>query len=419
MGDNEVRRLLGAKPGIFYGYVIVVASFLIMVIMWGASYSFGVFFSRLLEEFGWTRAMTSGAFSLSLVVLSFSGLVSGRLTDRFGPRIVVTLCGLFLGAGYFLMSQVNAIWQLYLFYGVLIGIGMSTAFVPLVSTVAKWFARRRGIMTGIAASGLSMGTLVMPPIANWLISLYGWRTSYMIIGGLALVTVLIGQLLKRDPAEVGLLPYGAANPEESLGVVATGFSLQKAIATRQLWMLGGAALCFTMGLGTTIVHIVPHSIGLGVSPAPAAAILAFIGGAGTVGRVTMGSAADRTSNKLALLVCFVLLAISLFYLVIADKLWMIYLFAVIFGFAYGGISALLSPTIAELYGLSSHGAILAIVNVCGEGGLAIGSVVAGYIFDVTGGYTSAFLLSAIFAVIGLALVAFLTPPVRATYHQPT
>jgi len=188
------------KPGFFYGYIVVVAAFLIVTIMWGAAYSFGVFFKPLLEEFGWTRAMTSGAFSLSLILTGLLSVVAGKMTDRFGPQIVMTVCGLFLGSGYLLVSQVSAIWQLYLFYGVIMGAGMGGSFVPLASTVARWFVKKRGMMTGIAASGIGMGILIMPPLANWLISSYGWRTSYMVVGVTALVLIIVAaQFLKRDP----------------------------------------------------------------------------------------------------------------------------------------------------------------------------------------------------------------------------
>ena len=129
------------QPKIFYGYIVVAASFLIYMVMWGTYYTFGIFFKPFLVEFGWTRAMTSGAYSLSLILHGLLGIVAGKLTDRFGPRVVVTACGLLLGSGYLLMSQVSAIWQLYLFYGVIIGIGISGGFIPLVSTVARWFVK--------------------------------------------------------------------------------------------------------------------------------------------------------------------------------------------------------------------------------------------------------------------------------------
>ena len=192
------------QPKIFYGYIVVAVAFLIMMIMWGTSYSFGVFFKPLLAEFGWTRAMTSGAYSLCMLLTGLLSIGTGRLTDRFGPRVVVTGCGLFLGLGCLLVSQVSALWQLYLFYGVMIGAGLSGAVVPMVATVARWFVKRRGMMTGITISGLGMGTLVMPPITNWLISTYGWRTSYIIIGITALVLVTsAAQFMKRDPAQIG------------------------------------------------------------------------------------------------------------------------------------------------------------------------------------------------------------------------
>ena len=398
------------EPSFFYGYFIVVLTFVLMVMMWGTSYSFGVFFQPLLEEFGWTRVMTSGAFSLSLLLLSLFGLVAGKLTDRFGPKIVVTGCGFFLGLGYLLMSQVSSIWQLYLFYGVIIGIGMSTAFVPLVSTVARWFVKRRGLMTGIASSGLSIGTLIIPLVANWLISVYGWRTSYMIVGSVALVLIILAaQFLKRDPGQIGQSAYGEDEWPETGDAKVLGLSLQEAIHTQQFWMLCVAMLCFTLGLGAILVHIVPHAVGLGVSSASAAIILAVIGGAGTVGRVIMGSACDRIGNKLSLGICFALLSVSLFWLLPAKELWLLYLCTAIFGFGYGGISAVISPTVAELFKLSSHGAILGVINIFSEGGSAIGSVLAGYIFDATGRYQVAFLVCGTMSTIGIILTSLLRP----------
>ena len=398
------------QPKFFYGYFIVAATFLLMAIMWGTQYTFGVFFKPLLAEFGWTRAMTSAAFSMSLVLTGFLSVLAGKLTDRFGPRLVVTVCGCFLGLGFLLVSQTSAIWHLYLFYGVLVGIGMGGSFVPMASTVARWFVRRRGMMTGIAVSGLGVGTLIMPPIANWLISSYGWRNSYIVVGIAALVLVILAaQVLRYDPRQVGQLPYGENEIEEKDGTNVTGFSFQEAMHTPQLWMLGAAWLSFGLSLGTVLVHIVPHAIGLGISDAGAALILAVIGGLSAGGRVIMGSASDRIGNKPALIICFVFLSVALFWLLTARESWMFYLFAVMFGFGYGGVAALAPPIIAELFGLTSHGVLLGCLMICAEGGSAIGPVVAGHIFDVTGSYNLAFLIYAIIGVTGLILVLLLKP----------
>ena len=401
---------MDTKPRFFYGYVIVIASLVIMGVMLGAFYSFGVFFKPLLEEFGWTRAMTSGAFSLSLLMLSLFVIVVGKLTDRFGPRIIVSVSGLLLGVGYILMSQVTTTWQLYLFYGVLVGIGMSASFVPIVSTVARWFVKRRGLMTGITTSGIGAGTLITPLIANWLVSNYGWRTSCMIVGIACLILiVLAAQFMRLDPGQMGQAPYGADDSGENLSLQLVGFSLKQAVHTKQFWMLGVAGLCLSISLGTVMVHIVPHAIGLGISTTSAAAILSIIGGAGTVNRVVMGSTCDRIGSKPALTICFVFLLVSVLVLLVATELWMLYLFAVLFAFAYGGMSAVISPTVAQFFGLVSHGAIMGVIATLGEGGSAIGPVITGYIFDVTGGYQTAFFLCLALSIVGLSLIIALKP----------
>ena len=166
MARQVIRQPHGGKPEFFYGYIVVVAAFLIMVAIFGLYYCFGIFFDPMLLEFGWTRAMTSGAFSLSMVVYGLLNVAVGGLTDRFGPRMVVTICGLLIGLGYLLMSQISAVWQLYLFYGVIIGAGMGGSFIALLSSVARWFVKRRGMMTGIVMAGIGIGTLIGPPVAS-------------------------------------------------------------------------------------------------------------------------------------------------------------------------------------------------------------------------------------------------------------
>ena len=166
------------KKAYNYGYVVVSSAFFIMLAQFAIYYSFGVFFTPMISELGWTRATTSGAFSLSCALTGVLGIVIGGLTDRFGPRAVMTTCGLFLGLGYFLMSQAGTKWHLYLFFGGIVGTGMAGSFVVPVSTVARWFVKRRGTMTGIVTAGIGMAALIGPPVANGLISFYGWRSAY-------------------------------------------------------------------------------------------------------------------------------------------------------------------------------------------------------------------------------------------------
>ncbi len=143
MTGQEVQQSPEAESKFFYGHIVVIAAFFVILAMHGLHYAFGVFFKPMLTEFGWTRAMTSGAFSLSQVVQGLLAIAMGALTDRFGPRVAMTLCGFLLGLGFLLTSQISALWQLYLFYGVIIGAGMGGAFVPLMTTVARWFVEKR------------------------------------------------------------------------------------------------------------------------------------------------------------------------------------------------------------------------------------------------------------------------------------
>jgi len=399
------------QPTLFYGYILVAAAFLIMFVMWGAYYSFGVFFKPLLAEFGWTRAMTSGAFSLSLILTGSLNVVTGRLTDRFGPRLVVTISSIFLCLGYLLVSQTSAVWQLYLYYGVFVAMGMSTGVVPLQSTIARWFVRRRGTMTGIIVSGIGAGMLVMPVVANWLISSYGWRISYIVVGIAASAIVIIAaQFLKRDPSIIGQLSYGESDLPEEADSANREFSLREALRTWQFWILIVATLCFTMSEGAVMVHIVPHAIDIGVSAINATLILTLIGGVSIAGRIIMGNAGDRIGSKAAWIICLVFLSISLFWLLAVTDLWMLYVFAVIFGFGYGGLSVLISPMVADHFGLSSHGVIMgAVIMLGGSAGMAVGPVVAGHIFDVTGSYQTAFIIYGIISIIGLILMFLLKP----------
>jgi len=397
------------KPGIFYGYIVVLVAFLIMVIMAGLLYSFGVFLKPVSSEFGWTRAMTSGAYSMGLFIAGLSFMATGRLNDRFGPRIVTTVCGCLLGLGYLLMSQVSAPWQLYLFWGVIVCMGTSGGFVPMTSTAARWFVKRRGMMTGIVTAGVGVGITIVPPLASWLILSQGWRTSFIIIGLTALVLItLFAQFLKRDPGKIGQLPYGAneitrENPTPESG----GFSLREAARTKQLRMVWASYFFLGSCMHTGMVHIVPHTTDLGILAMTAANILAVIGVLSIVGRIGIGSISDKIGRKPSLIIGFALLATAALLVMAAKEVWMFYIFAILFGFSTGGVIALESPVTAEFFGLRAHGSIMGTIVFCATVGGAFGSLFAGRIFDITGSYYIAFLVSTVLATVGLILVSLL------------
>ena len=390
---------------------MVAAALCAMVAAYGTRSTFGIFFKPLLTEFGWTRALTSGSLSLSMIIQGPLAIIMGGLNDRLGPRIVLTIAGFLAGLGYLLMSQIGAAWQLYLFHGVIVGVGMSGILVPMLSTVARWFVARRNVMSGIVMAGIGVGTLVASPVANWLISVYEWRVSYIIMGSIVLiVTVLAAQFLKRDPTRIGQMPYGG-NEAKEYGFKARhdGFSLREAAYTRQLWVIFVIFACLGFIQFSIILHIVPHITDLGISSASAASILAAIGGMSVAGNVVLGGAGDRIGNRQVCIIGFVLMLVSLFSLVVVTEVWMLYLFAVVFGFGNGGCNTSESPLVAKLFGLNSHGSILGIVSLGFTIGAAIGPLLTGYIFDVTGSYQTAFLVCGVIGIVGLVLAALLAP----------
>ncbi|MFC1951726.1 MFS transporter [Chloroflexota bacterium] len=407
------------KPRFFYGYIIVAASVVIQLLMLGTYCTFGIFFTPLSSELGWTSAATSGAYSLVYFLFGFLGIVTGRLTDKFGPRIVLIACGLLLGLGYLLMSQVSSIWQLYLFFGVTIGIGMSGVDVPILSTVARWFVKKRGAATGIAKAGAGIGIFIMPLLANWAISGYGWRSAYVVLGIIALAGVVATALfLKRDPGQIGLLPDGAAEVETGDSNISTRqFSLREAIGTRQFWLFSAVCFLLIFCMQVALVHIAPHAIELGISATIAATTVSTIGGASILGRIGMGSISDRLGCKSTFIVAISLLIVSLVLLQFAKEAWLFYIFATLYGIAHGAIFTLISPMLAELFGLRSLGAILGVVFFIGTTGGALGPVLSGRIFDVTGSYQLSFLICLALSIIAIVLISFLRPISNETLRK--
>ena len=422
MANHEVSSLTGSKkPKFFYGYIVVLTAFFVMFAMAGALSTYGVFFKPLATEFGWTRAITAGAYSVSVFLAGLFFMVTGRLTDRFGPRLVVTVGGFILSLGLFLMSRINATWQLYLFFGVIFAVGLSGGLVPMMSTVAKWFVKRRGLMTGIVLSGVGVGQVTVPLVATYFIATYGWRTAYIYMAVIALVLIVIAaQFLRRDPGQVGQLPDGESATKPASSVSETkGVSLGEAIHTRQFWMLCVMYFSYGFFAHPTLVHIVPHATDVGISAMTAASILSVIGGLSAAGRIGMGSAGDRIGNKRGLIIVFILALFALLWLQLAKELWMFYLFAVVFGVAYGGLIALEAPMAAQLFGLRAHGAILGVVHFGATIGAAISTPLAGRLFDITGSYQGAFFIFAVLSVAGLILTSLLRPPRKEGLMEST
>lgn len=414
MNERKSGQSPQSKYHFFYGYIIVIAGFVIFTTVFGLNYTYGVFFKPLIVEFGWSRAVTSAAYSIMTIIAGMLGIIAGKLSDRFGSRIVCTVSGICLGLGFMLMSQVNTIWQVYLVYGVIVAAGIGACWPILMPLVPHWFIARKGLMSGILASGVGFGIIVIPPLASWLISTWGWRIAYIIIGGMGLVLIVVAaQFLKDNPKQAGQRPFGETRVvTDTIATADDGLDFKEAICTKQFALMCAIYFCFGFCLHSVMVHIVPHATEFGITATTAASIISFIGMLNIVGKVIIGSSSDRLGVKPSLIGSFALLFFAFVWLRFATELWMLYLFGALFALAYGGIMAMQALMMAELFGLRSPAALLGLLSFAYTIGGASGPYVTGYLFDITDNYYLAFLFAAVLAVAGSVLTALLKQPDR-------
>lgn len=402
-GDNELK--------FFYGWIIVIASFLVTFISFSIRYSFGIFSDSFLEEFGWTKTLIFGASLFSMIVGGLSSIVMGRLSDRYGPKITFGANGFLVGLGMVLCSQISALWQLYVFSGLLIGVGMGVAFAPTMATTSRWFVKRRGLALGIVTSGIGIGTLVMSPAITYFISAYGWRTAYLIVGFIAwIILISVAFMLKSGPVENNALSYDknrkGGNLNEDWGAL-------EAAKTRSFWLVLFSNSLWNFCLQLIMFHIYLYAKrGIGTSSMVAAGVLSLIGVGSIFGRIAVGAASDRIGTKRVWLFCLVCQAVTMFWLTETKNVWMLYVFAPFFGFSYGGLVPLIPAIDAEFFGTKNLGAIIGLIGIGATISGALGPFLGAYIFDLTGSYYLAFLLGAVATVVATILATPAKKPER-------
>jgi sugar phosphate permease len=265
---------------------VVAGAFLVLFVAYGTQYSFGVFLAALLEEFRWSRASLAGVFSVYAFVYPLVGSLAGQLTDRLGPRMVISGGGVLLGAAMIAMAFVTQLWQPFLVYGLVAGVGMSAAYVPCNATVVRWFVRRRGLAVGIAMCGASSGTFVMPLVAQHLVTAVGWRGAYIAFGAmLAATLLLVAPLMRRDPESLGLSPDGRPQPPHAVARDGASWPLTQAIRSRVFWMLAVTFALTWVPVFIPLVHLVSFARDLGYEPMTAAWVVSTLGAGAVVGRL--------------------------------------------------------------------------------------------------------------------------------------
>lgn len=408
------------KP-VYYGWVVTGCAFVVLFLAYGVQYSFGVFLPAIADDVGWPRAIIGGAFSFYTLVYTVFSLVSGKLTDLFGPRRVVGLGGLLLGIGVIATSRMSSQWELFFWYGIVAALGMSTAYIPCNMTVVRWFLRRRGLALGIASSGASCGILIVPLCAAVLIAHTDWRTAMLALGiGMLVIISIVARLMLGEPGENGVALDGgddiSPKPTHSLSGLATaasqvhgsGWTLHEARRAPSFWVFVSAFALSMVTITVPFVHIGGFARDIGLSDIEGALAVSVIGLFALVGSVLLGVLSDQVGSKasMALALGAQIAAFSLFS--IADSAALLYAGTVAFGFSYGGVATLFPARVGDLFGSTHAGAIGGFIFAAGGLLGAWGPALAGYLRDVQGDFRLAFLLCVLSA--GLAFLLFILLP---------
>jgi MFS family permease len=388
-----------------YAWVVLAAVVLIMLAGSGLRAVFGVYIRPMEAEFGWDRRALSGAAALSLLLLGAVGPVVGWLADRWGPRRVLLLGALVLGAGTILSSQVRHLWEIYASAGVLMGTGAGALGLATAATIAaRWFERHRGLVLGILGGGMSAGQLVVVPLAVWLTLTLGWRQSFLWLGvGLLLTVVPLALLLVRDdPAHKGVRAYGAGTEvAAAITPAERRVPLGEAMQVPAFWLLMATFfVCGYTSNGLVLTHLVPHAAEHGFSEMQAAQALGVMGALNVVGTVASGWICDRFGRRGPLAVYYFVRGCSLLFLLYVWNVPSLHLFAAIFGLNYISTVPPTTTLTANIFGRYSVGTLSGWIFFSHQVGAALGAAIGGLLFDLTGSYAWAFVSAA-----GLALVA--------------
>jgi MFS family permease len=414
-------------------------SFLTLFLTVGIRFSFGVFYVAILEEYGWGRGETAGAFSLALVMHALFAMVTGNLIDHFGPRFLFPLGATILALGLAAASRVTAIWHLYLFFGVFMAIGTNTlGFAPHMSLIPKWFVRKRGLAGGLAVGGIGIGIMALAPFIQFLIDTLGWRFAFLVLSGIVLSIVVPMNIIfqRRSPAEVGQYPDGIPPEPDNHGTLQPETLPQKpplsehsvlwtpwtALRNRSFWWMALVVFSLSFHTNMLVVHQAAHMVDAGYSRILAASLVGLVGLIRSVGGILCGSLSDRVGREVGHTMGSSAAFLGvLFLLFVQDTTapWLLYAFVIFYGLGYGALGPIYGTTIADLFPGNALGRILGILEIGFGLGGAFGAYVGGYFYDRLGSYTLPFLLLLVDIIFGNVGVWMAAPRHRRTFSPST
>jgi MFS family permease len=372
--------------------------------------AYGVFLPVLAETFGWSRGALATALSINLLIGGLAGWIIGMLADRHGPRVILVVTVAMAGVAFALVAAVDALWQLYLFVGVLGGIGMSSFYLLAAATVTHWFDERRGLALALVLVGFNLGYITAGPLAAWLIATVGWRPAYALLGsGCGLITLVAALTvrvprpaerphLRRAPAAAGATPDGFA----------PGMTMRDALADPRQWylnvswfLMGGLALMIS-------VHVVPFARDQGISLAAAALSLTAYGVGAVSGRLTAGIVSDRVGALTTIRIGYTLQVLALAALWWVTSREALLMSLAIFGAGFAAADTMITKVIPDVFGMRAIGAIMGVLTLGWRTGAAVGPAAAGFLHDATGSYAIPFGAAPIAVVVSWAFFALAT-----------
>jgi MFS family permease len=420
MSEDE-GGIRGRFKGVFYGYWVLLIAVVLHAMGAGEYfYGFSVFYTPILQEFGWSSAVVAGAFSLSRLEGGLEGPIVGWLVDKYGSRRLMFVGVILTALGFFAMTKVDSVLMLYLVYGGLLSIGHNTGFMHAMGAlVAQWFFKKRGRAMSIYTMSAGIGGAFIVPLLAKSITLYGWRTTALLCG---LSYIVIGlpltYLVKNKPEDMGLLPDGET--PSSLGTETPldprtdlesepDLSARELLRTKTFWtlMLGESFRSFL--LGSLVLHQIPYLVSIGIPGETAATILGLMITLSIPGRLIFGSLGDYRSKRLLLVLAMTLQAGGIFIFSQATGVLHAYAFVIIYGIAYGGAIPLLYAFRADLFGRKRFASISGFVSLFKMVGSVVGPIFAGYIFDIYGDYRFAFNVFTVLALLSAVTFYFVRP----------
>jgi MFS family permease len=401
-------------------WIVLGAAFTMQLVFSGIHFAFGIFLKPIAEEFNWSRGATAFAFTLLWWVSSPASLFLGMLSDKIGTRKVLLSGAVLFGLGIFLTGQMATLWQFYLFYGVLAGIGRGADRAPLLHSVFQYFNKRKGLAMGITLSGTGIGTLVFPPLGRYLISVADWRLSLTAISLLSWLLLVPAALLIRPPRAGEAEPLGdsaaKAPVEDASGILGSPgqeWTAGQLLRNYTFWifMIAGLACCISHSL--PLAHIVAYASDRGVPELAAAGVLSAVGLTAAVGRLFWGIVADHVGARKTVMCCIMLQTAAMFAVAFVESLWGFYIFALWFGLSYGGVLPLYAVVTRELYGMKRFGTAYGLHSFVTSIGMGGGAIVGGLLFDASGSYFLPFMASTVLGIIASTFaihLAFLKKP---------